>query len=74
MRWILTGVRTPSGLVRLEAARAGGRWFSSLEAVERFITAQTPDLNNQAQAAPRSPSARQRAADRAARELEQLGI
>jgi hypothetical protein len=44
-RWILNGVRLSDGTcVRLEAIRIGCRWVSSLEAVSRFIGAQTPVL------------------------------
>jgi hypothetical protein len=43
MRWILRGVKGPGGRrVRLEAVRLGGRWLTSLEALERFALAQTP--------------------------------
>ncbi len=73
MRWIQKGVRTPAGVVRLEACRCGGRWITSLEALERFIAAQTPDLGQSIQL-PRTPAARRRASEQAAQALERLGI
>ena len=35
-RWILTGVNSPTGRVHLEAIRVGGRWLTSMEALQRF--------------------------------------
>ncbi len=44
-RWIVDGVVGPDGKrVRLEAARVGGRWLTSVPALERFAIAQTPRL------------------------------
>ncbi len=75
LRWILTGVKGPAGNhVRLDAVRIGGSWRTSREALQRFTEALTPRLDGGPAPAPRSPTARQRASDRAARELEQLGI
>jgi hypothetical protein len=73
-RWILTGARGPGGeRVRLEALRVGARWATSMAAVERFLSRLTPEVGGPA---PRSRTARQRerANDRAARQLETLGI
>jgi hypothetical protein len=73
-RWITEGVKLPDGrTVRLEGARIGARWVTSAEALARFVSAQTPDLNA-AGPQPQAPSRRQRAAERAGRELERLGI
>lgn len=75
LRWVLTGIRLPDGaVVRLEAVRLGGRWLTSREALQRFAVAQTPRLDDPSQRAPRSPGARTRASQRAARALERLGI
>jgi hypothetical protein len=74
LRWILSGVRTPSGVVRLEAVRLGGRWLTSREALQRFAEQQTPNLTEQAPPAPRPPAARRCAAQRAERELRRIGI
>jgi hypothetical protein len=76
LRWVTEGVRGPDGnRVRLEAARLAGRWITTPQAIARFIQAQTPTLNGQAdEPAPRAPSARQRDSARAAAELERLGI
>jgi hypothetical protein len=73
LRWIMDGVRTPHGKVQLEAIRMGGRWITSVEALERFAAAQTPDLTERPQL-PRTPAARRRASERAAAELERFGI
>lgn len=41
IRWILKGVETGAGKVRLEACRLGCRWLTSAQAVRRFIQACT---------------------------------
>ena len=76
LRWVLRGARSPSGeLVRLEAVRLGGRWLTSREALQRFSEALTPDLTGgQTAPTPRSRGRRQRASERAGRELERLGL
>jgi hypothetical protein len=74
LRWVLQGVRSPSGdVVRLEAARLGGRWITSREALQRFAEALTPRLG-EALPSSRTPIARRRASERAAQELEKAGI
>jgi hypothetical protein len=74
LRWVLSGVRGPDGKkVKLEANRLGGRWVTSVEALQRFSDRQTPDESKQAPT-PRSPAARRRASERADRELDELGI
>ncbi|OAI41453.1 hypothetical protein AYO40_03080 [Planctomycetaceae bacterium SCGC AG-212-D15] len=73
-RWIADGVKTPGGeVVRLEAIRMGGRWLTSKQALQRFAERQTPEREGQ-QTIPRSPTSRQRAVERANRQLESLGI
>lgn len=75
LRWILQGAKAPDGRrVRLEAARIGGRWFTSREALERFSERLTPTADFPTSAMPRTPTARQRASERAGRELDQIGI
>jgi hypothetical protein len=76
LRWVLQGVPLPDGQrVRLEAVRVGSKWVTSVEALERFALAQTPRLDNQGEpATARTPQQRQRASERAARELEKVGI
>jgi hypothetical protein len=75
-RWIHDGIRLPSGrIVRLEAIRLGGRWLTSVEALQRFAAAQTPMLGaGPTHTVPSGPAARQRAAENAAKQLEELGI
>jgi hypothetical protein len=72
-RWILDGVKTPHGKIRLEAIRLGGRWLTSVEALERFAARQTPNLEDAPQL-PRTPTARRRASERAEAQLQKLGI
>lgn len=75
LRWVLEGIRGPDGnRVRLEAARLAGRWITTPQAITRFIQAQTPALDSERGITPRSPSARQRANERAQRELDKTGI
>jgi hypothetical protein len=75
LRWITRGARAPDGTrVKLEAIRLGGRWFTTRQALARFAEALTPRLDSAPAAAPRPRSRRQRASDRAAAELERLGL
>ena len=75
LRWIISGVRNPSGqIIRLDGIRIGGRWMTSREAIQRFANALTPNLDVTPPLTPRTPTQRQKAADRAARELEGIGI
>jgi hypothetical protein len=76
LRWMLKGARLQSGgRVRLEAVRLGGRWVTSAAALERFIEAQTPSLEQgEKNITPRSAGQRRRAAERAAKKLEMRGI
>jgi len=46
--WIRRGIGTPAGRIRLEAARMGGRWITSREALERFTRALTAGASPQA--------------------------
>jgi hypothetical protein len=75
-RWVFVGVRLPGGRrVRLDAVRLSGRWLTSVEAIERFIRAQTPRLGETAGTpAPRTPGRRRRDSERAAAELGKAGI
>jgi hypothetical protein len=69
VRWIVDGVRLPDGRrLRLEARRLGHRWVSSLEALDRFVAAQT------AAAAPASAKSAGDAALRADAELVARGL
>jgi Protein of unknown function (DUF1580) len=76
-RWHFKGLGTPDGRrVHLELARVGGKWLTSLAALTRFITASTPTTATEAVHTPRSRTdqQRERATERASRELEKLGI
>jgi hypothetical protein len=75
LRWILTGCKAPDGtVVKLDAVRLGNRWMTSRQAIQRFALALTPRQNTEPALAPRSPGRRQRAHERAAKELESAGI
>ena len=74
-RWMREGVRLPDGrTIRLECARVAGRWLTSEPALERFLAAQTPATDSAPMPTPRTPTSRRRASERAAAELEQIGI
>jgi Protein of unknown function (DUF1580) len=74
LRWITKGAKAPDGsIVRLEAARLGGRWLTSREALQRFSAKLTPSTDAEAPA-PRAPATRSRASSRAAAELERAGL
>ena len=73
-RWVRDGVRLLDGSrVRLEAIRLGGRWLTSVEALERFAAAQTPNLADRPQL-PRTFTIRRLASERAEAHLQKLGI
>jgi hypothetical protein len=75
LRWIMDGMKDHNGqIVRLEGIRVGGRWLTSIEALNRFADRLTPNLDGQHPTLPRSPTARKRESERAALELEKLGI
>jgi hypothetical protein len=75
LRWIIEGARTPIGdRVQLEGIRLGGRWMTSREALQRFGERLTPKLHTEQTQAPRSPTKRQRASERAAQTLDRIGI
>jgi hypothetical protein len=75
LRWVLDGVKLKDGRrIRLEALRLGGKWVTSMEAIQRFAEAQTPTLEFRRQTLPQSPVRRRKAAERAAKELERIGI
>ena len=71
-RWILEGVRLPDGKVlKLEAVRIHSRWMSSRPRLIEFIERQQP--TPAPVAPPRSPAARRKAAEAAAKLLEAAG-
>jgi hypothetical protein len=70
IRWINDGVNG----IHLEAVRLGGRWVTSREAIQRFCERLTPALDRAAAEIPRAPAARQRASEKAGRQLEKIGI
>lgn len=75
LRWILEGARSQSGeTVCLEAVRIGGRWMTSREALQRFAERLTLPATVAPPVPPRTPNQRQRASERAAQELEKIGI
>jgi hypothetical protein len=74
-RWCRQGVKVPGvGVVKLECIRVSGRWLTSAEAISRFVAKQTPQSEAEAMPTPRTPTQRRKASERAAKELEALGI
>jgi hypothetical protein len=74
LRWVLSGTKDPAGnIVRLEAVRLGPKWVTSQEALQRFADRLTPRLDEPTQKA-RTPTSRERAAIRAKKQLEAVGI
>src|SRR5262245_53624302 len=75
LRWITDGVSGPDGRrVKLEGVRVGGRWLTSEEALARWAERLTPRLDAERAAPPRPAAQRRRAGERAARELDRIGI
>jgi hypothetical protein len=75
-RWWSKGIVGPGGnRVRLEGTKLGGKLVTSLEALQRFSDALTPRAQGEAPAtAPRAEGKRRKASERAAEELERIGI
>jgi hypothetical protein len=75
LRWIMKGAKAPDGtLVKLEAARLGGRWMTTREALRRFSERLTPRVGDEEPALPRSQADRARSSQRAGAELERMGL
>ncbi|MBA4068009.1 MAG: hypothetical protein C0501_30755 [Isosphaera sp.] len=77
-RWVNQGHRRGGRVVKLEAARLGGRWLTSKAAIARFMAALTStDTAAGADATtagrPRTPAARKKASDAASRRLAEMG-
>jgi hypothetical protein len=82
-RWIVDGVRLRDGTrLHLRGTRLPGRWVVEPAALEEFLAALTVDRAGRSPPAPpgpgrgraRTPSARRKADERAARELDDAGI
>lgn len=72
LRWCRKGVRTATGVVRLDSLRAGSRVFTTREAVSRFVASlSSPGRRDEGES--RTPTARRRAADAAAAALDAAG-
>jgi hypothetical protein len=75
LRWISTGVMgADRQRIRLEAARLAGKWVTTPGAIRRFVEAQTPCLDAEPPPTSRTPGRRRRESERAAKELNRLGI
>jgi hypothetical protein len=74
-RWATTGVRLDDGSrAVLETVRLAGKLLTSKAAIERFLSAQTPRIENTL-VSPRTPTRRQREHGRAKEALaEKYGI
>jgi hypothetical protein len=64
---------SPDG-VRLEALKAGRRWLTTTEAVQRWLEAATPRSERGGTGIDRSPSGRRRAAAQEEKELGRRGV
>lgn len=73
-RWVTAGCRIPSGrVVKLEAARVGGRWLTSQAALTRFMTTLTPTTDATKPQPPCSAPQRRKAVEAANRRLAEMG-
>jgi Protein of unknown function (DUF1580) len=74
-RWVTKGVRLRDGSrLRLRTLRLGGRSVVAVEDLKEFIARQQPDQAGDAAPAIRSPAARRRASEAAAKLLEAAGL
>jgi hypothetical protein len=79
-RWLTQGVKLPNGqTLKLEGLRLAGRWLTSEQALDRFLSAQhaacAPDQAEQpAPPTRRTPNQRQKHSERAAKRLQELGV
>ena len=76
-RWCTIGIRRDGQIVKLESARLGGRFVTSVEALQRFSDALGADFTNEAQSTPplpRTPTKRRAASEQASRRLEEAGV
>jgi hypothetical protein len=78
LRWAKRGALLPDGsYLRLKAYRTPGGWVTTETWLSEFIDALTAAALPEGAAgtvAPRSPAARKRASDQAAKKLDDLGI
>jgi hypothetical protein len=72
-RWILRGLRTPEGVIRLEATRVGGRWMVSEAGLRQFTERLTHARRSQQSATP-ATERRSVRAERTEAELRALGF
>lgn len=69
-RWINRGCRG----VKLETVLVGGKRYTSLEALQRFVERTTAAADGTSTVTASTPSARRKAHERACRELDDAGI
>jgi hypothetical protein len=70
LRWILRGAKTADGrVIRLAAVRVGGRWVSSVQALDRFLA----ELTAAALPGPTAPAPTERDERRTRRAGERAG-
>lgn len=72
IRWMLKGIQTPAGRIRLEHYRLGNKLLTSAESVDRFIVAVTEANAGQTQETVTAGERRRRDEDAARRLGEML--
>lgn len=73
VRWIKTGVKTPTGRVKLEGLKVGGGHFTTLAALDRFAQATSAPAPEPVRTA-RTPARRKRIRNRVHDELVRRGL
>ena len=72
-RWVTKGSRKPDGSrVKLEACRLGAKWVTSRQAATRFVAALTT-INTDSTEEIRTPVERNKASEKAAAKLREMG-
>ena len=72
-RWCTRGVKTPTGVVKLESFRAGSRVFTTRQAVERFVAVLSAPIEPTPAPAVRTPAVRRKTSDATAEALKAAG-
>ncbi len=72
-RWVTKGSRATDGTcVKLEAIRVGSRWLTSASSIKRYVAALTT-INTDSTEEIRTPAERNKASEKAAAKLREMG-